>query len=48
MWDNGSPDVGPDGNTSEHYGYYNRTEQKWYFPSLLKAALDGVADGERK
>ena len=48
MWDNGSAEVGPDGNTSEHYGYYNRTEQKWYFPSLLKAALDGVADGERK
>ena len=47
MWDNGSPDIGPDGNTSEHYGYYNRTEQTWYFPSLLKAALDGVAAGER-
>ncbi len=47
MWDNGSYEVGPDGNVSEHYGYYNRTKQTWYFPSLLKAALDGVSAGQR-
>ena len=47
MWDNGSAEVGPDGNTSEHYGYYDRSRQTWYFPSLLKAALDGVSAGQR-
>ncbi len=47
IWDNGSYEVGADGNVSEHYGYYKRTEQTWYFPSLLKAALDGVSAGER-
>jgi len=36
LWDNGSWLVnGTDYN--EHYGYYNRKEQKWFFPEILKA-----------
>ena len=40
-WDNGSYQVfGNDYN--EHYGYYNRREQIWYFPELMKASLEVV------
>lgn len=36
LWDNGSWLV--TGNDySEHFGYYNRKEQKWYFPEILQA-----------
>lgn len=42
IWDNGSVEVGENGDVSEHYGFYNRTEQTFYFPTLLKAALDGI------
>lgn len=45
-WDNGNyiidnskPD---DEKYSEHYGYYNRTKQIWYFPELMKASLSAV------
>ena len=47
IWDNGSVEVGEDGNVAEHYGFYNRTAQTFYFPTLLKAALDGIAAGEK-
>lgn len=36
LWDNGVWAV--KGNDySEHYGYYNRREQKWFFPEILEA-----------
>ena len=36
LWDNGVWKV--EGNDySEHYGYYNREEQNWYFPEILEA-----------
>ena len=36
LWDNGVWDVkGTD--FSEHYGYYNRNTQTWYFPEILDA-----------
>jgi len=40
-WDNGNWQVsGSDYN--EKYGYYNRNQQIWYFPSLMKASLMAV------
>ncbi len=39
LWDNGLPEVPDSGSFSELYGYYNRTEQTWYFPELLAAIL---------
>ena len=47
LWDNSTYEIKKPGDFGEHFGYYNRTEQTWYFPSLLKAALDGVATGEK-
>lgn len=39
LWDNGVWLVqGKD--YSEHYGYYNRQEQKWYFPEILDAIME--------
>jgi len=38
LWDNGN--YQPSTTKSERYGYYNRTEQKWYFPLLLEIALE--------
>ena len=36
LWDNGVWKV--EGNDySEHYGFYNREEQTWYFPEILNA-----------
>ena len=36
LWDNGIWEV--EGNEyGEHYGYYNRTAQTWYFPEIIKA-----------
>ena len=48
LWDNGVYEVTKDGDFGEHFGFYNRTEQKWYFPTLLKAALEGVKAGESR
>ncbi len=41
LWDNGVWEL-KEGSTdySEHYGFYNRTEQTWYFPELHKAMID--------
>ena len=45
-WDNGNYIIDkskPDNEIySEHYGYYNRTKQIWYFPELMKASLEAV------
>ena len=38
IWDNGIYEL-TTSDTSEHYGMYNRNEQKWYFPTLLAAAI---------
>ena len=41
LWDNGVWEV--KGNDySEHYGYYNRNNQTWYFPEIIKAINDEV------
>lgn len=37
VWDNGSSF--PSKTESERYGYYNRTEKKWFFPLLMDIAL---------
>ena len=46
LWDNGSVEIPEDGNVSEHYGFFNRTEQTFFFPTLLQCALDGIAAGK--
>lgn len=39
VWDNGNTDViGTD--YSEHYGFYKRTDQTWYFPTILTAIVN--------
>ena len=46
LWDNGvwktrtTADGSPD--YSEGYGYYNRTEQKWFFPEITEAMIKAV------
>ena len=42
LWDNGQWKVQSSGNYNELYGYYNRSQQTWYFtnPDLVKAAID--------
>ena len=44
MWDNGVWELRYDKNGnvdySEGYGYYNRTEQKWYFPEIIKTIIE--------
>lgn len=47
LWDNGSTEIPEDGNVSEHFGFYNRTERTFFYPTLLKAAMDAVAAGEK-
>ena len=43
LWDNGVWEVkGNDYN--EHYGYYNRYNQTWYFPDILDAIIEESAD----
>ena len=43
LWDNGVWQVRQDKNGnpdySEGYGYYNRIEQKWYFPEILEVIV---------
>lgn len=38
LWDNGSQQ--PSTTESERYGFYNRTEQSWYFPLLIEIATE--------
>ncbi len=40
LWDNGAADANAAG--SEQHGYLNRTAGKWYFPTLIKKAMDAV------
>ena len=41
LWDNGVWKV--EGNDfSEHYGFYNREKQTWYFPEIINAINEGV------
>ena len=40
LWDNGVWKVEND-DYEEHYGFYNREKQTWYFPEILKAITDG-------
>lgn len=39
VWDNGNYEVPASGSFSELYGYYNRSEQTWYFPTILNAIV---------
>lgn len=41
LWDNNqsSPD---NDNSGEHHGYYNRSQNQWYFPTLMKAIMQSV------
>ena len=40
-WDNGNWQV-IGNNYDDKYGYYNRREQIWYFPEIIKASLTAV------
>ena len=44
LWDNGVWQTRTDDNGkadySEGYGYYNRTEQTWYFPEITKVMIE--------
>ena len=41
LWDNGIWEV--EGQAyDEHYGFYNRSEQSWYFPDILNAIIGGI------
>lgn len=42
LWDNGVWKItSTDSNRfDEHYGYYNRTAQEWYFPTLIEKAVN--------
>ena len=43
LWDNGVWEV-PKGSSdySEHYGYYNRKAQTWYFPEITKTIIEAT------
>ena len=41
VWDNGVWQVQND-DYSEHYGYYNRVNQTWYFPEIIEAINEEV------
>lgn len=40
LWDNG--DWNPRNTYEEKFGFYNRTEQKWYFPEIIDAIMNNV------
>lgn len=42
LWDNGIWEItSTDSNRfDEHYGYYNRAAQKWYFPTLIEKGVE--------
>lgn len=46
LWDNGVWKINKndpkDKIYSEHYGYYNRPKQTWYFPEILNASLKAM------
>ena len=41
LWDNGNHQVFGS-KYDDHYGYYNRRNQTWYFPSLIEAMMKSV------
>ena len=41
LWDNGVWEV-IGSKYNEHYGFYNRDSQTWYFPSLIEAMMKAV------
>lgn len=41
LWDNGVWKVEND-DYNEHYGFYNREQQTWYFPEILDAIIGGI------
>lgn len=41
LWDNGVWQV-KDDDYSEHYGFYDRQNQNWYFPEIIKAINAGI------
>ena len=45
LWDNGQWDVSNTTIYAEHFGYYNRRNQTWFFPEILEAIMS-EADGE--
>ena len=46
LWDNGVWKINPSEPASkkfsEHYGYYNRNEQTWFFPELHETAIKAM------
>ncbi len=42
LWDNGNWQVPASGSFSELYGYYNRTAQTCYFPTILAKILEAL------
>ena len=40
LWDNGNPE--PSTTESERYGYYDRENAQWYFPSLIEIAVEAA------
>ncbi len=40
LWDNGNWKVPANGSFNELFGYYNRSQQSWYFDGLIKKAID--------
>ncbi len=42
LWDNGNYQIPASGKFSELYGFYNRTSQSWYFPTILAAILGAL------
>lgn len=41
LWDNGVWEV-TNNKYNEHYGFYNRDSQTWYFPSIIEAMMKAV------
>ena len=39
LWDNGNYQIPSPVSYTELYGFYNRTAQTWYFPSILSAIV---------
>ena len=40
LWDNGHYKIPATGKFEELYGYYDRKNQKWFFPGLVKTGID--------
>lgn len=40
LWDNGKNEIPTSGSYDELFGFYNRTNQTWYFPDMITAAIN--------